>query len=213
MIRVLTVDDHQLVRNGISSVINATDEFEMVGEASSGEEAITQCATLHLDVVLMDINMAGIGGIEATHTIRRRFTHINVVMVTALNGDLFSDQAHEAGAVGFVSKGCAAGELEKAVRAAAQGKPYISIKVAQRMAAERYLRGSEHDPVFDLSARETQVLLLITNGTSTQEMVDSLHLSPKTISSYRRRLHDKLGVDNDVQLTHYALRHGLLEAC
>ncbi|MEN8174258.1 MAG: response regulator [Pseudomonadota bacterium] len=211
MIRVLVVDDHQLVRGGLCSVLGHAEGIEVVGEADSGEEAIQQVAAVKPDVVLMDINMAGIGGIEATRAIRRRFRRIQVVAVTALSEDPFSDKAQEAGALGFISKGCPAEELTDAVRAAARGTPFVSNDVAQRLAVARFKSRDEDPPLERLSSRELQVMLLITNGVNNQAISEKLFLSPKTVSTYRHRLYDKLGVSNDVELTHFALRYGLVE--
>jgi two-component system invasion response regulator UvrY len=211
MIRVLVVDDHQLVRGGVCSILAQADDMEVVGEAESGEEALTKTEALSPDVVLMDIKMPGIGGIEATRTIRRRFPRVEVVAVTALSDDPFPAQLHDAGAVGFVSKGCPAQELTDAVRAAAQHRPFVSQDVAQRMALSSLSSAGPGSPVERLSSRELQVMLMITKGVSNQDISDRLHLSPKTISTYRHRLYEKLGVTNDVELTHFALRHGVVE--
>ena len=185
--------------------------MEVIGEASSGEEALTKAEKLSPDVVLMDLKMPGIGGIEATRTIRRRFPKVQVVAVTALSDDPFPAQLHDAGAVGFVSKGCPANELTDAVRAAYDHKPYVSGDVAQRMALSRLAADGTASPVERLSSRELQVMLMITKGVSNQDISDQLCLSPKTISTYRHRLYEKLGVTNDVELTHFALRHGVVE--
>ena len=210
MIRVLVVDDHQLVRGGVVSILNQLGDVEVIGEADDGEHAITEAERLKPDVVLMDIIMPGIGGIEATRVIRRRFPDVQVLAVTAMSKDPFPSQLHEAGALGFVSKGCPADELAKAVHAAADGRPFVSRDVAQRMALARF-SDDEDSPVSRLSSRELQVMLMIVKGVSNQEISEQLFLSPKTVSTYRHRLYEKLDVGNDVELTHFALRHGIVE--
>jgi two-component system invasion response regulator UvrY len=211
MIKVLVVDDHQLVRGGVVSILAGTGDIEVVGEADDGETAVSSIEKLRPDVVLMDINMPGIGGIEATRVIRRRYPDVQVIALTALSDDPFPAQLHEAGALGFVSKGCPANELEKAVHTVAAGQPFVSRDVAERMALARFAADKEDSPVSRLSSRELQVMLMIAKGVSNQEISDQLFLSPKTVSTYRHRLYEKLGVTNDVELTHFALRHGIVE--
>lgn len=212
MIKVLVVDDHQLVRGGVASILARTPDIEVIGEAEDGETAIASIeAQQQPDVVLMDINMPGIGGIEATRVIRRRYPHVQVIALTALSDDPFPAQLHDAGALGFVSKGCPAEELEKAVHAVAAGRPFVSRDVAERMALARFSADHNGSPISRLSSRELQVMLMIAKGIGNQEISDQLFLSPKTVSTYRHRLYEKLGVSNDVELTHFALRHGIVE--
>ena len=211
MTRVLVVDDHQLVRGGVVSILRDTADIDVVGEAQDGETAISSIDKCHPDVVLMDINMPGIGGIEATRIIRRRYPLVQVIALTALSDDPFPAQLHEAGALGFVSKGCPADELKKAVHAVAAGQPFVSRDVAERMALARFAADNKDSPVSRLSSRELQVMLMIVKGVSNQDISEQLFLSPKTVSTYRHRLYEKLGVSNDVELTHFALRHGIVE--
>lgn len=211
MIKVLVVDDHQLVRGGVISILARAPDIHVVGEAADGESAITEAGRLDPDVVLMDLNMPGIGGIEATRVIRRRFPRVQVVALTALTDDPFPAQLHDAGALGFVSKGCPADELEKAVRAVSAGQPFVSRDVAERMALARFSSDDSDSPVSRLSSRELQVMLMIVKGINNQDISDQLFLSPKTVSTYRHRLYSKLGVNNDVELTYFALRHGIVE--
>lgn len=212
MIRVLVVDDHGLVREGFRSILSQADDIEVVGESADGESALESVERLRPDVVVMDVNMPGIGGIEATRLIRRRFPSVQVVAVTAHSADPFPSQLHEAGALGFVSKGCDAGELKGAVRLAAQGRSFISGEVAQRLAQRSVSHKEEVSPIATLSPRELQVMTMIVQGVGNQDISERLHLSVKTVSTYRHRLYEKLGVRNDVELTHLALRHGLVES-
>lgn len=162
------------------------------------------------DLVLMDINMPGIGGIEATRRVRRQNPDTQVIAVTALSNTPFPEQLHDAGALGFLTKGCPADELFQAIRIVASGKPFISSEVSQKLTLAR-LTGIDPDSPFNsLSQREMQVLLMIVKGQKTQFISDSLCLSPKTVSTYRHRLFEKLDVETDVELTLLALRHGLI---
>ncbi|HHH40230.1 MAG TPA: response regulator [Sedimenticola sp.] len=210
MIRVLLVDDHELVRTGFRHILASDPGIEVVGEAESGEAAVEQAQRLNPDLVLMDISMPGIGGIEATRKIRRFSPATQVIAVTVHTDAPFPDQLHSAGALGYLTKGCPAEEMFEAIHSVASGHPYISSDVSRKLTLAR-LSGIEPDSPFSvLSQREMQVLLMITQGRKTQEISDTLCLSPKTVSTYRHRLFEKLQVGTDVELTHLALRHGLL---
>ncbi len=210
MIKILLADDHQLVRTGLRHILSGASDVEVVGEASSGEQAVQMARQLHPDLVLMDVNMPGIGGIEATRKIRRAAPEARVIAVTVHIDTPFPEQLHEAGALGYVTKGCPADELLAAIRTVAQGRPYIAGEVSQRMTLARLTGGDTDSPFTNLSQREMQVMLMITQGHRTQDISDSLCLSPKTVSTYRHRLFEKLQVETDVELTHLALRYGLI---
>jgi len=210
MIRILLVDDHELVRTGFRHILDGDAGIEVAGEAKSGEEALQQVQKLKPDLVLMDINMPGIGGIEATRKIKRLYPGTQVIAVTIHSRAPFPEQLHEAGAMGYVSKGCPPGELFEAIRTVSAGEPFISNDVSRKMTL-RLLAGKSSDAAFGmLSQREMQVMLMITQGSRTQDISDSLCISPKTVSTYRHRLFEKLSVRSDVELTHLALRYGLI---
>ncbi len=211
MISLLLVDDHALFRSGMRSVLDGAEDIDVVAEAASGEEAVEYVRNTPPDLVLMDVNMPGIGGIEATRKIVHVNPDIGVIAVTALSGDPFPNQLLDAGARGYLSKGCDAEELFEAIRAVAQGRHYLSTEVAQKLALGRFAKQSEASPLNKLSPRELQVMLMIVKGQSNQAISDALFLSPKTISTYRHRLYDKLGVENDVELTHFAIRHNIID--
>ncbi|WP_456375334.1 response regulator [Thiolapillus sp.] len=211
MIRILLVDDHALFRSGIKSILDEMDGMEVVAEAASGEEAVDIVRDAPPDVVLMDVNMEGIGGIEATRRVLHVAPDVKVIALTALDDTPFPNQLLDAGAVGYVTKGCPAVELELAINKVMRGDHYICQDVAQRLSLTNLVNKGESTPVSKLSPREMQVMLMITRGETTQEISDSLFLSPKTICTYRSRLFDKLDIHNDVELTHFALRHGLLD--
>ena len=211
MIRVLLVDDHALFRTGLTSVLGEAGDIEVMGDVGSGEEAIDLLRNLAVDLVLMDVNMPGIGGIEATRKIVRHQPEVKIVAVTALSDDPFPNQLLDAGARGYISKGCPAEELFQAIRSVMAGDHYISTDVAQKLALGHVARQESDSPLNKLSPREMQVMMMIVTGQGTQDISDALFLSPKTVSTYRHRLYEKVGVANDVELTHFAIRHDVID--
>ncbi len=211
MIRILLVDDHALFRSGMRSILEEHPDMDVIGEAESGETAVEFVRREKPDVVLMDIHMSGIGGIEATRRIQRIAPEVKVVALTALDQEPFPSRLLDAGARGYLTKGCPAEELIQAIEQVMRDEHYISNDVAQKLSLSRWVNKGEASPVAKLSPREMQVMLMITQGKSNQEISDALFLSPKTVSTYRARIFEKLGVKNDVELTHFAMRHGLID--
>jgi DNA-binding NarL/FixJ family response regulator len=209
MIRILLVDDHDLVRTGIRRVLDDESGMQVVGEASSGEEALEAVRGCQPDVVLMDVGMPGMGGLEATRRMLRHRHDLKVVGLTAKADLVFPRRLLEAGAIGYVTKGCGAEELIAAIHAAYRGRQYLSQDVAQSLALEA-MQGTR-GPLGDLSEKEFQVMEMIAHGRSTQEIAEGLFLSPKTVSTYRSRIFRKLNVGSDVELALVALRYGLVE--
>jgi len=212
VMKVLLVDDHELVRTGLHRILEKMPGVEVVGEASSGEDAVKQVSRLAPDIVLMDINMPGIGGIEATRKIRRQYPDTQVIAVTVHSDAPFPAQLHEAGALGYLTKGCPAEELLEAMETVVMRRPFVSAEVSKKLTLARLGGNNPDSPFATLSHREMQVLMMIIQGLKNQDISDSLCLSPKTISTYRHRLYEKLGVETDVELTFLAIRHGLVEA-
>ncbi len=211
MIRVMLVDDHELVRTGFRHILNDMQDVEVVGEAETGEGALQQIPQLKPDLVLMDINMPGIGGIEATRTIKRKYPEIQVIVISVHSDAPFPSKLHDAGALGYLTKGCPASELMLAIRTVVNGKPFLSSEVAQKLSLAK-LAGIDAELPFDaLSKREMQVMMMIVQGTKNQDISDTLCVSPKTVSTYRHRLFEKLGVETDAELTMLAIRHGVSE--
>jgi two-component system invasion response regulator UvrY len=210
MINVMLVDDHGLVRNGLKRLLNDVDGITVVAEAETGEQAIKQVRKQQPDVILMDISMPGIGGLEATRKISRSLPGVKIIAVTIHDDDPFPARLLEAGAVGYLTKGCEVHEIIKAIRSVHSGKQYITPEVAHKLALT-FVNKGEKSPIDRLTQRETQVMLMIVKGSTNKEISGKLCLSPKTTSTYRYRLFDKLGVLNDVELTRFAIRHGLIK--
>jgi two-component system invasion response regulator UvrY len=211
-IRVLVADDHDLVRMGITRMLADVEGIDVVGEATTGEEALRLCRELTPQVVLMDIKMPGIGGLEATRKMAYQFPDVRVVVVTACDDDPFPNRLLKAGASGFVTKGTALSEMVLAIKSVAAGKRYICPQVAQQMALKSYDEEHKDNPFDALSERELQICMMVINCEKVQEISDKLHLSPKTVNSYRYRIFEKLGIGGDVELTRLAIRHGMLDA-
>lgn len=210
MIKVLLVDDHELVRTGVSRLLQDVDGIEVIAEAASGESAIESVKQNRPDVVLMDVNMPGIGGLEATSKLLKIEPDLKVIIVTVHIEDPFPSRLLKAGAVGYLTKGSPIDEIVKAIRTVHAGKRYVASDVAQELAMSM-LPGGEKSPFEALSQRELQVMLMVTQGKKIQQIADQLCLSAKTVSTYRYRLFEKLGVKSDVELTHLAIRHGMLD--
>ncbi|GGY07093.1 DNA-binding response regulator [Litchfieldella qijiaojingensis] len=209
MIKVLIADDHHLVRTSIARMLDAEDGFSVVGEAADGEEAIAMARKHRPDIVLMDIRMPGVSGLEATRKITRGMADIKVVVLTAFLEENFAERLLNAGASGFISKGTELGVMVSALRAVFDGQRYISPEIAQRVVLAKV--DSQENPFNVLSHRELQVALMIVNCLTVSEISDHLFLSTKTINTYRYRIFEKLGVHSDVELTHLGLRHGLVD--
>lgn len=208
MLRILLVDDHKLIRVGLRQILEGETGVEVVGEASSGEEGLKLARELKPDVILLDINMPGMNGIEATRRLSRLEPRPKILIVSVLSQEPVPSRLLEAGADGYLSKETAADEVLTALKQIRLGKRYLSADLARQMALSQF---DGESPLDQLSDREMEVLLMVTNGQSIQEIADVLSVSPKTVATYRYRLFDKLNVKNDVELARYALRHGLVE--
>lgn len=211
MIKVLLVDDHDLVRMGIRSLLADIENIKVIGEAKSGEEAITQAKQLEPDVILMDVKMPGIGGLEATKRILRQNPNSKILAVTVYGEEPYPSMVLQAGATGYLTKGASVEEMVQAIHAVFAGKRYLSPEVAQQLALKHL--SDQGGSAFDsLSDREMQILIMITSGQKVQEISEQLHISSKTVNSYRYRIFEKLNVNSDVELTHFAIRHNLIES-
>lgn len=209
-INVLLVDDLDLVRTGIKKMLDTVPGIKVVGEASSGEEALTQARKLNPDVVLMDVRMPGIGGYEATRKLIRAHPDMKVLVVTVCDNDFYPARLLQVGAAGYLTKGATMEEMVQAIRSVQHGQRYISPDIAARLAF-RHVSDEEDSPFKSLSERELQVVLMITKGMKVQDIAKKLFLCAKTINSYRYRTFEKVGVKNDVELTLLAMKHKLID--
>ena len=211
MINVLLVDDHDLVRAGIRKILDDVSGIKVVGEANSGEEAVKVARKLRPHVVLMDVKMPGIGGFEATRKLVRIDPDMKVLVLTICDNELYPARLLQAGAAGYITKGASMEEMVRAIKAIHAGQRYISSEIANRLAF-RHVADKE-ESLFDLlSERELQVMMMITRGTNVQIIAESLHLSAKTVNSYRYRIFKKLKVKNDVELTLLAIKNGIVDS-
>ena len=210
MIKILLADDHDLVRNGIGRLLSDIDDMTVIGHATSGEQAVLLCRDLQPDVVLMDVRMPGIGGLEATRKITTRDPNIKVIALSAWDEDPLPSRLLQAGAWGYVAKGAPFEDVVKAIRKVMAGQRYLSAGVAEQMALKQF--DNVETSLFEkLSERELQIALMIVNCQKVPDISEKLNLSPKTVNSYRYRLFEKLGIDSDVELTHLAIKHGLVD--
>jgi two-component system invasion response regulator UvrY len=209
---VLVVDDHDLVRTGITRMLADIDGLQVVGQAESGEESLMKARELKPDVVLMDIKMPGIGGLEATRKLIRSHPDLKVVAVTVCEEDPFPTRLLQAGAAGYLTKGAALEEMVQAIRMVFNGQRYISPQIAQQLALKSFQPQSSNSPFDLLSEREIQIALMITGCQKVQAISDKLCLSPKTVNTYRYRIFEKLSITSDVELALLAVRHGMIDA-
>jgi two-component system invasion response regulator UvrY len=211
MISVLLVDDHELVRTGIEALLNAAEDISGVGVAKSGEEAVDVMANLSADVVLMDVNMPGIGGIEACRRILQDNAGVKIITLSVNNdGSTIPQQLFKLGVLGFISKDSPVDEMINAIRKVMAGDRYLSADGADNQAVQG-LSGNHDSPFLKLSRRESEVVTLILQGKSIKEMSETLILSNKTVNTYRYRLYDKLNIKNDVELTRLAYKFGHID--
>jgi two-component system, NarL family, invasion response regulator UvrY len=211
MIRVLIVDDHRLVRIGLTRMLAEARGIVIVGEADSGERALELVRETKPNVILMDLRMPGIGGLEATRRLQRIDAGIRVLMVTACDTDPYPAQAMKAGAAGYITKGANAADLEHAIRRVFLGQRHMSDDVAQQVALRSFDTAPEC-PFDQLSNREMQITLMVVGCRKVQQISRDLYLSPKTVNSYRYRIFEKLNVTSDVELALLAVRHGVIES-
>lgn len=208
-IKILVADDHDLVRTGISRMLSDDPDIDVIGEASCGESAVANVRHAKPDVVLLDVNMPNIGGVEATRRIKQIDANIKILAVSSLTAQPYPTMLLKAGVNGYITKGTPVTEMIQAIKKIHAGGKYFSQEVAEQLAQS--VLGDTPNPLDTLSEREKQVLMMVVNCQSVQQIADTLFVSAKTVNTYRYRIFDKLGVDSDVKLTHLAIRHGLID--
>jgi two-component system, NarL family, invasion response regulator UvrY len=211
LINVLLVDDHELVRTGIKRILEDVRGFKVVGEAKTGEEAVQFCRQHSPNIVLMDVNMPGMGGLEATKKICRYCPDVKIIVLTVNCEDPFPSTVMQIGAQGFLTKGAGSDEMVRAIRCVHAGQRYIAPEIAQQIALAQVSGRSDENPFHSLSERELQIMLMITKGEKAQNIAERLNLSSKTVNSYRYRMFEKLNVGGDVELTHLAIRYKMID--
>ena len=213
-IRVLVTDDHTVVRDGISALLSLAADIEVVGEAANGREALEKVKELSPDVVLMDVAMPIMGGLEATRRICKEFPHTKVVALTQYADKEYVFPVIEAGASGFISKTAASSEIATAIRSVYRGESFLSPSVA-KLLVEDYRLGADLrarlDPYDQLTNRERDVLKLLAEGHTTAEIADMLVISPKTVEGHKSSLMAKLELRNRIDIVKYAVRKGLID--
>ncbi|MBQ8707229.1 MAG: UvrY/SirA/GacA family response regulator transcription factor [Succinivibrionaceae bacterium] len=210
MITVLLVDDHELVRTGVRRILEDSGNFKVVGEATTGEEAVAWARGNKADVVLMDMVMPGINGLEATVKYLRVRPEARILVLSMRTEDPFPSKVMQAGAFGYLSKAASPDEMISAINTVAQGRKYLSQEIAQQMALSSFDAKENENPFKELSERELQITLLITKGMKAAGIAEKLCLSPKTVNSYRYRIFEKLHISGDVELTRLAIRYNIV---
>lgn len=210
MIKVLIADDHFIVRQGLRSILSETDDMLVAGEAGSGVQALHMARTGQWDVVLLDVNMPARNGIDTLKQLKKEFPRLPVLMLSMHPEDQFAIRALKAGASGYLTKQSAPDLLVTAIRQVARGKKYVSPTLAEEL-ANSIGEDFETPPHEKLSDREYQVLRMIASGKAPAQMAEELNLSVKTISVYRSRLLQKMKMKTNAELTHYGLKHGIVD--
>jgi two-component system, NarL family, invasion response regulator UvrY len=208
-IRVFIVDDHALVRTGMRMILSAETDIEVLGDAESGEVALPLIRQLKPDVVLCDLHLPGVSGLEVTERIVMGKYGTRVIIVSVLDDGPLPKRLLEAGASGYVGKGGDAAELLNAVRDVARGKRYLASSVAQNLALAGI--GNNESPIDDLTARELEVGLLLVQGLRQHDIAKRLSLSAKTVNTHKSRLFEKLGIGDTIALVRTLKHHGLLD--
>jgi len=214
-IKVVVADDHAIVREGVRMILAREQDIEVVGEAGDGQQALDLVASLRPQVVIMDISMPGMGGVEATQRLKAKHPEVQVLALTMHEDETYVFQLLRAGAAGYVLKRAAAQDLVQAVRAAAKGEAFLYPSIARKV-VEDYLKrvetGEERERYDGLTTREKEILTLIAQGLSNQQIAEKLYISIKTVQTHRAHILEKLGLHDRTELVRYAIRKGLIQA-
>lgn len=212
-IRIVIADDHALVREGFRSLLEAQPDIEVVGEAANGEEAVTMVRELQPDIILMDITMPGLDGLEATYQIKKLYPKVKILVLTMHEGDEFFFKFLDAGASGYFVKGGSSRELLWALKTVAQGEVFLYPSMATKLLGDylqRVNEGNDKENYDALTGRQKEILQLIAKGHTNQEIADILFLSISTVQTHRARVMAKLGFHRPVELFRYAVQRGFV---
>ena len=209
MLRVVLVDDHELVRSGFALILSGQPDIEVVGEASNAEDGLRLLKAVKPDVALVDVHMPGMSGIELTERAQRADLPTRIVILTVVQDAKFPRRLLQSGALGYLTKGCPAEELLTAVRTVAQGRRYLDATIAREMALAAV--DGDVSPLESLASRELEVTLMLARGMQVKDIAAHLHLSAKTVSTYKQRIFEKLDITHTIALAHMLSAQGLLE--
>jgi two-component system, NarL family, response regulator NreC len=207
---ILVVDDHAVLREGVRALLSLYDDIEVVGEASEGKEALRKVQEFMPDVVIMDIAMPGMDGLEATRRIRKKYPKIKVLVLTQHDNKEYILSVIKAGASGYVPKRALGSELVSAIRAVQEGDSFLYPSAATALIEDYLQQNKDRDPFDQLTAREREIFKLIAEGHTSKEIADMLFLSLRTVQGHRLRIIEKLNVHNRTELIKYAMRKGLV---
>jgi len=210
MINVVLIDDHELVRTGFRMILEQQMDIQVCGEAGTAEEGLRLIRALSPEVAVVDVHMPGMSGVELTERVARTGLTTRIIIVTVVDDARFPKRLLDAGALGYLTKGCTSEELLNAVRQVAKGRRYLAPIVAQQLALATL--DGDSSPFDTLSSRELEVAMMLVRGKPLTDIGKALNLSPKTVSTYKQRLMEKLQVDHVISLAHLMTIHGLLDA-
>ena len=212
-IKIILADDHAMLRHGLSRSFEQEEDIDVIGQTEDGHSTIELVKELMPDIVIMDIGMPDLNGIETTRRIMQEYPNIKVIGLSMHSSDKYVREMFRAGAQGYLLKNCSFDELVEAIRTVMGGQTYISPAIGDMIIREYTSKDDEQKSVFSvLSQREREVLQLLSEGKTTKQIGRKLHISPKTVEAHRLRVMDKLEIDNVAQLTKYAIQEGLTEA-
>lgn len=212
MIQILIIDDQALARTGLRHILDHSKEITKITEASSAEAALSRCRKAHPDVVLLSVNLPGLTGFELTRKLKCINNRIKIIVLAAHAKPPYPARLLDAGASGYLTRDCDAEELLQAIKVVTGGQRYIGSEAAKQLALSMLSGVSGESPFEDLSAREMEVMLKITDGSRIPDIASLMCLSPKTVSTYKYRILGKLGARSEVELVRMAMRYGLVEA-
>jgi two-component system invasion response regulator UvrY len=212
MIQILIIDDQALVRTGLRHILDRSSEITKITEVSSGEAALSRCRKSRPDVILLSINLPGLTGFEITRKLKRVHPDARIIVLAVHAKPPYPARLMEAGASGYLTRDCEAEELIRAIKIVAGGQCYIGSDAAKQLALSMLTGSANESPFEDLSAREMEVMLKITDGRRIPDIASLMCLSPKTVSTYKYRILGKLGARSEVELVRMAMRYGLLDS-